>query len=562
MHEMASPVDILARVTGPGGPFEVVMDDVLGERMQVVAGRARSLRELLERSALHGDKEYIVHGERRITYAEHLRLVASVARGLAERYGVGKGDRVAIVAENRAEWLLTFWATVSLGGVVAALNGWWQADEIAYGVENSDPRVLVGDRKRLARVAGRDLHVPVIDMDEDFPALERHAPDSALPTTPIAEDDPAVILYTSGTTGRPKGAVNTHRGICGFVSVGMVNGVVAMLRVAESGVAPAAAEPPPPTCALVTVPLFHLSGLYAGAVMMLAVGAKTVWRSGRFDPAEVLRLIEQERVTTWSALGNMALKVVSHPDVARYDLSSIQNIGSGGSPTSREVQERIRKVFPRGGQNMGIGYGLSESVTPVAVITGKELEQYPDSVGRPAVTHEIEIRDAEGRSVPDGVEGEIYIRSPYLMLGYWRNPEATAESLLPGRWLRTGDVGRVEEGRLYINSRARDLILRAAENIYPVEIEQRLEAHPSVAEAAVVGVDHAELGQEVKAFVVPEVGAEIDPAQLASWVGEALAPFKVPAHWEVRAEPMPRNAAGKVLKHVLTGEAANPFVEE
>jgi acyl-CoA synthetase (AMP-forming)/AMP-acid ligase II len=559
---MASTQEILARITGPGGPFELAVEDVLGERMQVVSGRTPSLRELLERSALHGDKEYIVHGDRRIRYDEHLRLVASVARGLSERYGVRKGDRVAILAENRPEWILTFWATVSLGGTVAALNGWWQGDEIAYGVENSDPRVLVGDRKRLARVAGRDLRVPVIDMDDDFPALESHDPDAGLPTAPIAEDDPAVILYTSGTTGRPKGAVNTHRGICGFVSVGMLNGVVAMLSAAESGAATGGAEPPPPTCALVTVPLFHLSGLYAGAVMMLAVGAKTVWRSGRFDPAEVLRLIERERVTTWSALGNMAHKVVSHPDVSCYDLSSVQNIGSGGSPTSREVQERIRKIFPRGGQNMGLGYGLSESVTPAAVITGRELEQYPDSVGRPAVTHEIEIRDADGRRVPDGVEGEIHIRSPYLMLEYWRDPQATAETLLPGRWLRTGDVGRIEEGRLYINSRARDLILRAAENIYPVEIEQRLEAHPSVAEAAVVGVDHVELGQEVKAFVVPEGGAKVEPAQLASWVGEALAPFKVPAHWEVCTEPLPRNAAGKVLKHVLTGDAANPFVEE
>ncbi len=559
---MASTQEILARITGPGGPFELAVEDVLGERMQVVSGRARSLRELLERSALHGDKDYIVHGDRRISYAEHLRLVGSVARGLSERYGVRKGDRVAILAENRPEWILTFWATVSLGGIVAALNGWWQGDEIAYGVENSDPRVLVGDRKRLARVAGRDLHVPVIDMDDDFPALESHVPDAELPTTPIAEDDPAVILYTSGTTGRPKGAVNTHRGICGFVSVGMVNGVVAMLSAAENGAATGGAEPPPPTCALVTVPLFHLSGLYAGAVMMLAVGAKTVWRSGRFDPAEVLRLIERERVTTWSALGNMAHKVVSHPDVSRYDLSSVQNIGSGGGPTSREVQERIRKVFPRGGQNMGLGYGLSESVTPAAVITGRELERYPDSVGRPAVSHEIEIRGADGRRVPDGVEGEIHIRSPYLMLEYWRDPQATAEALLPGRWLRTGDVGRLEEDRLYINSRARDLILRAAENIYPVEIEQRLEAHSSVAEAAVVGVDHPELGQEVKAFVVPEGGAKVEPAQLASWVGEALAPFKVPAHWEVCTEPLPRNAAGKVLKHVLTGDAVNPFVEE
>jgi long-chain acyl-CoA synthetase len=248
--------------------------------------------------------------------------------------------------------------------------------------------------------------------------------------------------------------------------------------------------------------------------------------------------------------------------VARHDLSSMQNVGFGGAPTSRDIQEKIRKVFPRGGQNMGLGYGLSESVTPPATIIGEELRQFPDSVGRPVPTHTIEIRDEEGEPVPEGVQGEIYVRSPYLMLEYWRNPLATAETILPGRWLRTGDVGYMEDGRLYINSRARDLILRSAENIYPVEIEHRLEAHPSVAEAAVVGVDHPELGQEVKAFVVPAPGASIDTEQLARWVGETLAPFKVPAHWEVHPTPLPRNAVGKVLKRVLTGDAENTFVEE
>lgn len=558
---MSAAAAIEAQLTGPGGPFELVEEEVLGQRMTVIKGRARSLRELLAASAAHGEREYIVHGERRISYAEHLAQVGSVARALSERYGVGPGDRVAILAENRAEWIVAFWATVSLGGVVAALNGWWQADEIVYGVGDSDPKLLIGDRKRLERASGRDLGVPVVDMDTDFEGLLAHAPGAPLPSGPIAEDDPAVILYTSGTTGRPKGAVNTHRGICGFVGVGMLNGVKRMMLAAAEGRGSGGERPTPP-CALMTVPLFHLSGLYTGAVMMLASGAKTVWRSGRFDPEDVLRLIERERVTTWSALGNMAHRVVSHPNVGRYDVSSVQNIGSGGGPTSREIQERIRKVFPKGGQNMGLGYGLSESVTPVAMIGGEELRRFPDSVGPVAPTHEIEIRDENGNALPEGREGEIYIRSPYLMLEYWRKPEATKEALLPGRWLRTGDVGRFEDGRLYINSRARDMILRAAENIYPVEIEHRLEAHPAVAEAAVVGVDHEELGQEVKAFVVPEAGASVDTGELARWVGEAMASYKVPAHWEVRAEPLPRNAAGKVLKNVLTGQSSNTFIED
>ncbi|MGH0031452.1 MAG: class I adenylate-forming enzyme family protein [Myxococcota bacterium] len=555
---MPTPEEIEAQLTGPGGPFEVETADVLGEAMPVIRSRKRSLREYVEASRDHGDKEHLVHQERRIPFGEHADLVASVARGLKETYGVGPGDRVAILAANCPEWLITFWATVSLGGVAAALNGWWQADEIAYGVADSEPKVLVGDTKRLARVAGRDLGVPIVEIEKDFAGLEGFAPGAALPDQPIAEDDPAVILYTSGTTGRPQGAVNSHRGICGFVSVGMLNGVKGMMLAAAAG---RTGPPPLPTSVLVTVPLFHLSGLYASGVVMLATGGKLVLRSGRFDAGDVLRLIEAEQVTNWSALGSMAHQVVSHPDVDRYDLSSMRNIGSGGAPTSPEIQERLRKVFPSGTTSMGLGYGLSESVTPVAMIGGDELRQFPTSVGRPAPTHQIEIRDAEGRVLPEGQEGEIFVRSPYTMLGYWRKPEATAETLLPGRWLRTGDIGRFEDGRLYINSRARDMILRSAENIYPVEIEQRLEAHPDVVEAAVVGVDHPELGQEVKAIVVLEAGAAPDTDALGAWVGEALAPFKVPAHWEVRQEPLPRNAAGKIMKHVLTG-AENTFVED
>jgi acyl-CoA synthetase (AMP-forming)/AMP-acid ligase II len=305
-----------------------------------------------------------------------------------------------------------------------------------------------------------------------------------------------------------------------------------------------------------------MSGLHAGAILMLAVGGKTVWRSGRFDPEDVLRLIERERVTSWAGLGSMAPLVLNHPKLGDYDLSSLRNLGSGGAPTSPTLLERMKQVSPLGARGRGLGYGLSESVATVAMIGGDELEERPTSVGRVQPTFEVEIRDPRGRVLSEGREGEIHVRSPYTMLGYWRNEEATRKAILPGRWLATGDVGRIEGGYLYINSRARDLILRGAENVYPVEVEHRIEAHPGVAEAAVVGVDHPELGQEVKAIVVPKRGARIDPQELARFVGEKLAPYKVPAHWELRAEPLPRNAAGKILKNVLTGQAQSAFVEE
>jgi acyl-CoA synthetase (AMP-forming)/AMP-acid ligase II len=210
----------------------------------------------------------------------------------------------------------------------------------------------------------------------------------------------------------------------------------------------------------------------------------------------------------------------------------------------------------------GLGYGLSESVASLTMISGLELEDRPTSVGRPAVTCEVEIRDADGKPLPEGQEGEIFGRSAYLMLEYWRNPEATAATIHPGRWLATGDVGRLEDGYLYVNSRARDMILRGGDNIYPVEIEHRLEAHPDVVEAAVIGVDHPELGQEVKAIVVPRRGAKVDREALAAFCRETLSPYKIPAHWEVRTDPLPRNASGKILKNVLSGEAENAFVED
>jgi acyl-CoA synthetase (AMP-forming)/AMP-acid ligase II len=552
--------EIEARLTGPGGPFEVVPAQVLGEPMQVLKQRKRSLRQLLEESAAHGEKEYIVHGERRITYAQHLRQVASLAHAFRERYGIGPGDRVAILAENRPEWIQAFWASVSLGGIAAALNGWWTADEILYGVRHSDPKLLVIDRKRLARVAGRDLGVPLAVMEDDFPELLALDPQAALPSQPIAEDDPAVILYTSGTTGRPKGALNSHRGICGFVQLVMMNGLRLMLLAQELGAL--REENPPTPCALMTVPLFHLSGLYAGAVLMLASGAKTVWRSGRFDPLDALRLIEQERVTSWSGVGSMAYRVLHHPELAKFDLSSLRNLGTGGAPVSLRMQQRMREVAPTGSRALALGYGLSESNSTATLITGLELEERPTSAGRVCPTHQVEIRDPDDKPFPEGQQGEIHIRSPYLMLEYWRDPLATRKALKPGRWLATGDIGRFEDGYLYINSRARDMILRNAENVYPVEIEHRLEAHPAVAEVAVVGVDHEVMGQEVKAIVVPAAGAAIDPRELAAWVGETLAAYKVPSLWEVRSEPLPRNASGKVLKNVLTGEAPNRFVED
>lgn len=557
---MADLAAIEARLTGPGGPFEIAVEDVLGARMPVFKNRLRSLRSLLELSSAQGEKEYLVHRDRRISYDEHLRLVAKLAGVLRDRFGVRKGDRVAILAENGPEWILSFWAAQALGAVAVGLNGWWVGDEILYGVRDCDPKLLIADRRRLERVSASELRVPVVEIESDFERLLAQADDAPLAEVEISEDDPAAILYTSGTTGRPKGATNTQRNILALLGLQFFHGARMMLAAAADGRAPTGPARPP--CALVTTPLFHVSGLYTGAIVMLASGAKTVWRSGRFDSVDVMRLIERERVTSWGPMGTMVHRVVHHPDVAKYDLSSVASIGSGGAPMSPELQQKIRAVFPTAQASLGLGYGLTECTALATLAFGEELARHPTTAGRPLPTVQLEIRGADGRALAEGETGEICVRSPLVMAGYWRNPQASAESIAADRWLRTGDVGRIEQGRLYVDSRARDLILRGAENIYPVEIEQRLEAHPDVLEAAVVGVDHEELGQEVKAIVVPRPGAQPSAAQLAAWVAEALAAFKVPAHWQLREEPLPRNATGKVLKNVLVGAAGNAFVAE
>ena len=553
---------VRAKLTGPGGLFEIAEEDVLGERMPTFKNRARSLRDLLRASAAHDEKEYLVHDGKRVTYAQHLAQVASVAAALSER-GVRKGDRVAILAANCAEWPVAFWATVSLGGIVSALNGWWTADEIAYGIADSAPVLLIGDRARLERARGLAPGVPRLEIESQFAELLGHAPRAQLPEQPIEEDDPAVILYTSGTTGRPKGALASHRGIVGFVHSTTYAGAENVFT--EMAAAGPSASPPGPRAQgviLATSPMFHLSGLYATIVLQLALGGKLVIRSGRFDEAAVIRLMAQERVSAFSALGSMGPRIANHPELAKHDLSCVENVGFGGAPVSPAVQDLMRRAFPSASTGQGIGYGSSESVSAPTTIRGAEYKLFPTSTGRVIPTHDLEIRDADGKPLPEGVEGEIHIRSPYLMLGYWGKPEATASTLKPGRWLATGDIGRFESGLLYINSRARDMILRNAENVYPVEIEYRLEQHPSVREATVFGIEHEELGQEVKAVVVPEPGATVTPSELARWCGETLAAYKVPTAWEVRAEPLPRNASGKVLKNVVRGDVHSAFVEE
>jgi long-chain acyl-CoA synthetase len=549
-----------AELLAPGGPFEVSTETVLGEEMAVFKQRLRSLREIVEASVAHGERDYVVFADhttaRRVTFVEHERAVASVATALRDEYGVGPGDRVAILAANCPEWIVTFWATVSLGAVAVGLNGWWTGPEIRYGIEHSEPTVLVADRIRLDRLGGSNPGVRAVTVEDDFPALWEYAPSAALPDHPIDEDDRALMLYTSGTTGRPKGAVHTHRNVIALLGLNFFAGMRLLM-----------ANPPPPDALankhLMTTPLFHVSGLHNGAIAFLLGGITSIWTLGRFDPELVMTLIEREHVTGWSFTPTMLHRVVTHPRVDRFDLSSIRTGGGGGAPFSLQVRERAREIFPGMRATFGVGYGLTECSALATLNQGAEWEAFPDSVGRPMPTVEIAIRDLEtGEWLEEGQVGEICIRGPMVMLEYWNAPDATAETIGPQRWLFTGDIGSVVEGRLFLAARRSDLILRGGENVSPTEIEQRLEEHPAVDEAAVVGVDHDDLGQEVHAFVVLTDGARASESELTEWVAEALAYYKVPSTWELRSHPLPRNAVGKVLRHELVAGTQPSFVEE
>jgi acyl-CoA synthetase (AMP-forming)/AMP-acid ligase II len=485
--------------------FDLTEEVVLGQRLTVFADRMRSLREVLDTSLDCGDRDYLIDGDRRITYAEHHAAVARVARHLVDR-GVCKGDRVAILGRNSIEWVVTFWATVSLGAVAVGLNAWWSPAEIDYAIGDCEPAVLVDEMTEITALLS--------------------GPDVPLPDVVIGEDDPAVILYTSGTTGRAKGATHSHRNLVCLVQ--------AQRQLAVSRV-PAGFELPPSRI-LSSTPLFHVSGLHSGVVACLAAGGTTIWQSGRFDPAATLATIEREKCTSWTTMPTTLWRVLHDPRAAEYDLSSMFHIGGGGAAWSAALQAKIREVF--GPQvTWGIGYGLTECTGLATTSSFAELQDHPDNVGRAVATVEVKI-----------VDGEIWIRGPMVMLCYWNNPQATAAVIDDQRWLHTGDLGEIRDGMLFLSARRTDLILRGAENVYPVEIENCLELHPAVSEVAVVGVPDEEFGQLVAAVIVPASDATVDAADLAAHVKERLAYFKVPSQWVVRTEPLPRTATGKVVR--------------
>jgi acyl-CoA synthetase (AMP-forming)/AMP-acid ligase II len=529
---------IQSKLCGPGGPFELVEEDVLGSRMPVFKNRARSLGALLQQSLAFGDRDYLVTAEAALSFAAHARRVGSLADALRDEYNIRPGDRVAIAAANSPEWITAFWAVASLGAVAVACNAWWSPAEFTYALAQTSPRAVIADAKRLTLVA--DAGAPIVSVESDLPRLASRAPEADLPSVHPDEDDPAVIMFTSGTSGKPKGAVHSHRNLLAVVEYHRFNDALA----AAFGDTTA----PQDKRYLLTMPLFHIASLHNLAVPRLATGSTAVLHQGAFDVDKVLRLIEQRKVTNWGAVPTMANRLLEHGDLSGYDLSSLRSFALASAPSSPAFKARLREALPFAEQALADGYGLTETSTACTVATPLDLAEDPQCVGRPIVTVALEIRDESGSPLGEGEEGEVCVRSQFVMLGYWRDPEATATAIRGDRWLHTGDIGVVERGRLRLTSRRTDLIIRGGENIYPLEVESALAEHPAVRESAVFGVEHPDLGQEVAAVVVLEEPQSLTEGDLQAFLKSRLAYYKVPSRWRLTTQALPINATGKVQR--------------
>jgi long-chain acyl-CoA synthetase len=570
---MPSLREVRATLTGPGGSFEISTESVDGVEMKVYRQRFANLREVAAIAAARGDAEaFIVYGDSQLGFGQFFGQANAASASLAETFGVVHGDRVAVLSANNPEWCVSFWATVDLGAILVGLNGWWKTDEILYGLRDSGSKVLIADRGRFQRIADQLDDLPdleaifLIDADPaEFgggPKLHRfdeltNSPHPDFPETPIDEGDPAVIFYTSGTTGRPKGAISSHRNMVANLQNTIFNTVAVGLAFPESTDPDAASHR---TTALLTSPLFHVSGCHSSLVVGTLGGIKLVIPQGRFEPDKALGLIQDHEVTIWATVPTMVWRVCEFPARHDYDTSSVTAVAFGGSPSADELQRKVRDTFPNV-RSTSNAYGLTETSSVATVISAADALEKPTSVGPPVPVVDIRIAGPDGSELAAGQTGEILIRGPIVMSGYWRKPEATAETIRDG-WLHTGDIGHLDaDGYLFVTDRAKDMIIRGGENVYCVEIEERLVENPAIADAAVIGVPHPELGEEVKAVVQVASGHTITADEVRAWVAETLANFKVPTYVELTDEKLPRNASGKLLKNVLRGEGEVSFSE-
>ncbi len=554
-------------LTGPGGEFEPIMVEINGVLTKTWGGCFGSLAEVLEHSRSFAERDFLVYVDRdesetRLTFAQHYADVCALAHTLIDEFDLGKGDRIAVAARNLPEWSVAFFAAASIGAVVVPLNAWWTGAEMVYGLSDSGTRLLIADEERLTRLAPH-LAAGEVTLDAgialrsngDLPAgwhhyrevLDRSSNREALPAVDIAPDDDATIFYTSGTTGYPKGALGTQRNIC---SNQRAAEYLKRRGEVRSGIL---VDPDAQPATLLSVPMFHVTGCHSTLLPVMASGGKLVL-TYKFDAEQTVRLIEQEKVTTFGGVPTLVWRVLQASNFDECDLSSVVRVAYGGAPAAPELVRRIQEAFPQAAPSNG--YGLTETSAITSTNAGPEYVAKPDSAGVPLPVCGIKVCDEEGNALAQGEIGELWISGPNVIKGYWNKPEATAETFVDG-WLRSGDLARIDEdGFITICDRAKDMVIRGGENIYCAEVEAACQEHPDVASVAVYGVAEQILGEEVAATVqVQEGAAALDGQSLRAFCSERIAGFKVPTVWEFISEPLPLNANGKVLKRELRERA-------
>ena len=566
-----------ALLEAAGSPFVTASERIAGVEFTVFPHAPRNLAALYARSRRHEERVMLVYEDETYTFAEaHLRA-ANLAHHLASELGIQKGDRVALAMRNYPEWCFTYMAVTSIGAVIVPLNAWWTGPELRYGLEDSGAKLLIADTERFGRVRA-DLDALGIRAAVARPrgALPEGVADLGpllagehpLPNVEVAPDDDATIMYTSGSTGHPKGVVSTHRAITHaiycweymFMTRLLPELHPAALQRAKQWLAlgPSAYEHPPfdvpQATMLITLPLFHVTGCNVQFLPSFRSGRKLVMMH-KWNPERALELIERERVTDFNGVPTMSWELVNSPEFAKRDTSSLRSLSSGGSSRPpehvRKLHEKAQHAPP------STGYGMTETNSLGAAIGGDDYILRPSSVGTPIPPLvSIEVRDEHDRALPPGEEGEICIKSVTNMRCYWNKPEATAQ-VLEGGWIHSGDLGKFDaDGYLFITGRAKDIVIRGGENISCPEVELALYEHPAVFEAAVYGVPDARLGEAVAASVRVRPGARITAAELQAHLAERLAKFKLPSHLWLQQRQLPRVASGKIDKRALKQAAA------
>jgi acyl-CoA synthetase (AMP-forming)/AMP-acid ligase II len=507
---------------------EIVVTKVRGVSFRMYAERPRRVEELLAFADRWGARLHIVQGEREVTFADLRRAVSAKAARL-QALGLQPGQYVLLLGWNSPDWVINFWACLQAGAVPVLANAWWSDHEVADAVALVRPALTLADAHGLAKLPQECRTAPwEADLQGDGPAGDAAAGGAVS----LDEEELAVVIFTSGTSGKPKAVLLSHRSL--------LAGLHMLLHVSRR--LPHELDETSGDVGLHTGPLFHIGGVQT-LLRAITVGGTLVMPRGKYDPAEALELIERYRVSRWSAVPTMVWRLLDHPDVQTRDVRSLRSLTVGGAPVHVELLERIRTGLPGADARVPTGYGLTENGGQATAASGRDTAERPGSSGRALPCVELSFLPHEG--LPDG---EILLRSPTQMSGYLGDEDSPIDA---EGWLHTGDLGHLDEdGHLWITGRSKDLIIRGGENIAPVAVERALMAIPGVVEAAVVGLPHPDLGEEVMAFVVTE-DEQPTPDSLAATLRETLSSFAVPTRWHIQQDPLPTNHAGKVDKAAL-----------